>query len=192
MEPDMFEHKWKLLMEEFNFGENKWFEDIFKIRTSWIPAYFKDFPMCGLMKTTSRSESMNSFFNSYSQGDNFLMNFLLNYDNAIQKLRHTQRELNHKTKIANYVFKSPRKIEQHAAEVYTSSLFFDIQKELFKAAWFCDEEGFNEGDGWEVYTVIHKNKKNELKAKFKVSFCLITHDLFLVFQSHMIYEVLIT
>jgi len=176
VEPDVFESNWNLLMEEFNFQEKMWFKSIFKIRESWIPAYFKDFPMCGLMKTTSRSESMNSFFNSYSQHEDFLLYFLKNYDTAIQKLRNRQRELDHKTKGAHYVFKSPHKIEQHAAEVYTSALFFDLQKELFKGAWYCEITEFNVGNGWEVYSVIQKNRRSEIKAKVKVICFLFTYD----------------
>nr|KAJ0194419.1 hypothetical protein LSAT_V11C800440710 [Lactuca sativa] len=37
--------------------------------------------------TTSRSESMNSFFNTYSKSGNLLLNFMMNYDTAIQKQR---------------------------------------------------------------------------------------------------------
>ena len=174
MEPNVFETKWDLLMKEFNLEEKRWFKDIFKIRDSWIPAYFKDFPMCGLMKTTSRSESMNSFFNSYSQGENFLVNFMMNYDNAIQKQRNSQRELDHKTKQAHYGMKSPSDIEQQAAKIYTSALFFDIQKELYKGVWFCEDKESTEGVGVEYYTVIQKNKRREFKATFQVIIDLIS------------------
>ncbi|XP_023766204.2 protein FAR1-RELATED SEQUENCE 4-like [Lactuca sativa] len=93
MKPDVFEVKWGLLMKEFNLEDTRWFKDMFTIRDSWIPGYFSDIPMCGLMKTTSRSESMNSFFNTYSESGNLLLNFMMNYDTAIQKQRNTQREL---------------------------------------------------------------------------------------------------
>ncbi|XP_052622495.1 protein FAR1-RELATED SEQUENCE 6-like [Lactuca sativa] len=93
MKPDVFEVKWGLLMNEFNLEDTRWFKDMFTIRDSWIPRYFSDIPMCGLMKTTSRSESMNSFFNTYSESGNLLLNFMMNYDTAIQKQRNTQREL---------------------------------------------------------------------------------------------------
>ncbi|XP_052627239.1 protein FAR-RED IMPAIRED RESPONSE 1-like [Lactuca sativa] len=57
MKPDVFEVKWGLLMKEFNLEDTRWFKDMFTIRDSWIPGYFSDIPMCGLMKTTSRSEN---------------------------------------------------------------------------------------------------------------------------------------
>nr|KAJ0194367.1 hypothetical protein LSAT_V11C800421060 [Lactuca sativa] len=111
MKPDVFEVKWGLLMNEFNLEDTRWFKDMFTIRDSWIPRYFSDIPMCGLMKTTSRSESMNSFFNTYSESGNLLLNFMMNYDTAIQKQRNTQRELDKASKKASYKMQTPREIE---------------------------------------------------------------------------------
>ncbi|GJR64889.1 FAR1-related sequence 5-like protein [Tanacetum coccineum] len=47
--------------KEYNFQDNKWLSDMYAIRDRWIPGYFKDYPMCGLMKTTSLFESSNAF-----------------------------------------------------------------------------------------------------------------------------------
>nr|KAJ0217328.1 hypothetical protein LSAT_V11C300145650 [Lactuca sativa] len=136
MKPNVFEVKWGLLMKEFNLEDTRWFKDMFTIRDSWIPGYFSDIPMCGLMKTTSRSKSMNSFFNTYSESGNLLLNFMMNYDTAIQKQRSTQRELDKASKKASYKMQTPREIELQASKVYTSTLFFEVQKEIYKACYF--------------------------------------------------------
>ncbi|KAL7610411.1 hypothetical protein Lser_V15G14290 [Lactuca serriola] len=73
MKPDVFEVKWGLLMKEFNLEDMRWFKDMFTKRDSWIPGYFNDIAMCGLMKTTSRSDSINSFFNTYLESGNSLL-----------------------------------------------------------------------------------------------------------------------
>ncbi|XP_052622359.1 protein FAR1-RELATED SEQUENCE 5-like [Lactuca sativa] len=117
MKSDVFEVKWGLLMKEFNLEDTRWFKDMFTIRDSWIPRYFSDIPMCGLMKTTSRSESMNSFFNTYSESENLLLNFMMNYATAIQKQRNTQRELDRASKKASYKMQTPREIELQALKV---------------------------------------------------------------------------
>ncbi|XP_023771369.2 protein FAR1-RELATED SEQUENCE 5-like [Lactuca sativa] len=117
MKPDVFEVKWGLLMKEFNLEDTRWFKDMFTIRDSWIPGYFSDIPMCGLMKTTSRSESMNSFFNTYSESGILLLNFMMNYNTAIQKQRNTQRELDKASKKASYKMQTPREIELQASKV---------------------------------------------------------------------------
>nr|KAJ0224241.1 hypothetical protein LSAT_V11C100043940 [Lactuca sativa] len=82
-------------------GNKRWFNDMFELHDKWIHAYFNDTRMYGLLKTTSRLESMNSFFNTYSQSGNLLLHFMLNYDTAIQKQRNTQKELDHETKKAS-------------------------------------------------------------------------------------------
>ncbi|KAL7608981.1 protein FAR-RED IMPAIRED RESPONSE 1-like [Lactuca sativa] len=142
MKPDAFEVKWGLLMKEFNLEDTRWFKDMFTIRDSWIPGYFSDISMCGLMKTTSRSESMNSFFNTYSESGNLLLSFMMNYDTAIQKQRNTQRDLGKASKKASYKMQTPREIELQASKVYTN--------------------------GWEVYIVQHNNSKSNFKNEFKV------------------------
>ncbi|CAI9293445.1 unnamed protein product [Lactuca saligna] len=59
IEPEVFESKWKLLMRKFKLQDKRWFKDMYRDRKLWIPAYFKDMPLHGLMKTTSRSGSVN-------------------------------------------------------------------------------------------------------------------------------------
>ncbi|XP_035830921.1 protein FAR1-RELATED SEQUENCE 2-like [Helianthus annuus] len=57
IEPEEFERQWKLVMIEFGLTENKWIDDMFGMRSMWIPAFYRHEPMSGLMRTTSRSES---------------------------------------------------------------------------------------------------------------------------------------
>ncbi|GKD37498.1 FAR1-related sequence 5-like protein [Tanacetum coccineum] len=52
--PEEFEYRWGKLMEEFKLENHKWLTKMFNIRSTWIPAYFIDSPLCGLMRTTSR------------------------------------------------------------------------------------------------------------------------------------------
>ncbi|XP_076894414.1 protein FAR1-RELATED SEQUENCE 5-like [Bidens hawaiensis] len=60
IKPETFEARWHDFIEEFNLGDNKLLQDMFAIRHQWVPAYFRELPMCCLMKTTSRCESSNS------------------------------------------------------------------------------------------------------------------------------------
>nr|KAJ0203272.1 hypothetical protein LSAT_V11C500242070 [Lactuca sativa] len=63
----IFERNWELLMKEFNLKDERWLKDVFENKEAWVPAYFNNFPRCGLMNTTSRFESINSFFNRLSR-----------------------------------------------------------------------------------------------------------------------------
>nr|GEV20019.1 protein FAR1-related sequence 5-like [Tanacetum cinerariifolium] len=64
--PDVFEQRWNDMISRYNLHDNKWLSDMYAIKERWVPGFFKDVPMCGLMKTTSRSESSNAFFQIYS------------------------------------------------------------------------------------------------------------------------------
>ncbi|GJR35688.1 FAR1-related sequence 5-like protein [Tanacetum coccineum] len=54
---------------------------------SKIPAYFVDSSLFGLMRTTSRSESENSFFKSFTSPGATLVSFLMSYESAMERQR---------------------------------------------------------------------------------------------------------
>ncbi|GJS89390.1 FAR1-related sequence 5-like protein [Tanacetum coccineum] len=60
--PYEFEREWEIMIKDFQLDDNKWLQDMFDIRESWIPAFLRDELMAGLMRTTSRSKSENHFF----------------------------------------------------------------------------------------------------------------------------------
>ncbi|XP_024989264.1 protein FAR1-RELATED SEQUENCE 5-like [Cynara cardunculus var. scolymus] len=166
--PEIFEEKWNALMDEFGLRRHSWFEEMYAIRESWIPAYFKDYPMSGLMKTTSRSESINSFFNVYTKYWNDLVYFLNTFDDAIeiQRKEHCSLEVASRTTIPKLL--SPSKIEAQAAKVYTKTMFFEVQKEMNKAIWYCGVVEVIEVGDKRIYSITHKNKNSEVKATYKV------------------------
>ncbi|KAL9671337.1 hypothetical protein QQ045_008905 [Rhodiola kirilowii] len=57
-----FEEAWWELITKYDLHGNKWHADMYDIRLSWIPVYFRDVNMGALLRTTLHSESMNSFF----------------------------------------------------------------------------------------------------------------------------------
>nr|KAJ0225727.1 hypothetical protein LSAT_V11C100031950 [Lactuca sativa] len=160
IEPEVFESRWKLLMRKFKLQEKRWFKDMYRDRKLWIPAYFKDMPLHGLMKTTSRSESLNSFFNKYSNSGNWLIYFMMNYDTAIGKQRNAQQKLEHDRKNAKHEMTLPSGLLEHAAAV---------KKEIFKAAWYCSIDSVEKIDGWQVVMITQTVKKEIFKAAWYCS-----------------------
>ncbi|XP_042012168.1 protein FAR1-RELATED SEQUENCE 5-like [Salvia splendens] len=77
IEPDAFEETWHAIMERYGLANNVWFSSMFATRKFWVPAFFRDFPMSSLIKTTSISESQNSFFKRFP------------YPNSKNGIRHT-------------------------------------------------------------------------------------------------------
>nr|KAJ0209328.1 hypothetical protein LSAT_V11C400178050 [Lactuca sativa] len=172
IERPIFERSCELLMKESNLEDEKWFKDIYENKKAWVPAYFNDFARCELMKTTSRSESINSFFNTYSETESFFLNFMMNYDAAIKKQCYTQRELDHKTNGPKYSWRSPHMIEQHAAKVYTSKveLKYDEKEDVISVKYQLLRDRFDEEDE-EVTKLV-----NEVFLNVETALDIVRHD----------------
>nr|GEX19946.1 hypothetical protein [Tanacetum cinerariifolium] len=80
---DMFEQEWASIMDEFDLGSNKFLCDIYKMRHRWIPAFLCNDDMFGLMRTTSRSESKNWYFNRFTNPDLTLVEFIRHFKSAM-------------------------------------------------------------------------------------------------------------
>ncbi|KAD5318051.1 hypothetical protein E3N88_17997 [Mikania micrantha] len=54
MSPTTFETRWVDLITRFQLEGHNWLSDMYAIRDQSVPPYFREIPMCCLMKTTSR------------------------------------------------------------------------------------------------------------------------------------------
>ncbi|KAD7477690.1 hypothetical protein E3N88_00826 [Mikania micrantha] len=52
--PITFEKRWCNLITRFQLARHTWLSDMYATRDQWVPSYFREIPMCCLMKTTSR------------------------------------------------------------------------------------------------------------------------------------------
>ncbi|KAH6808347.1 hypothetical protein C2S51_029455 [Perilla frutescens var. frutescens] len=79
LEPVEFENKWEEVMVDFGLTEVSWFKSMYDARFDWIPAYFRNHHLSGLCRTTSISESANSFYGSFVSPTCNLVEFFMNY-----------------------------------------------------------------------------------------------------------------
>ncbi|KAJ9545059.1 hypothetical protein OSB04_024766 [Centaurea solstitialis] len=157
-----------LMIEEYGLVGDPWFTKMYAIRHSWIPAFYRGTPMSGLMKTTSRSESSNAYINLFECFESDLVQFLSNYDTAIEKQRYKYSVKESETRTTYPRFITPLPLERHASQIYSRTIFFDIQKEIKKAAWVCAIEVV-EGDGdVKTFVISHNTKLSTEKIKLKV------------------------
>ncbi|CAI9279197.1 unnamed protein product [Lactuca saligna] len=175
-------------MKDYNLQDKRWFKDMYRRRTSWIHAYFKDMPMHGMMKATSRSESANSFFNKYSHHEKFLLYFIVNYDTTIGKQRTTQRRLDNETKRIRHKFGMGTRLEQHAAKVYTNTVFAEVRKEIYKGAWNCSIASVENMNGWQAGLKLPEKEINCTCELFKRMGILCRH-VFAVLKNNHIEEI---
>ncbi|XP_022030379.1 protein FAR1-RELATED SEQUENCE 5-like [Helianthus annuus] len=128
--PETFERDWKLIKIEFGLTENKWIDDMFGMRSSWIPAFDRHEPMSGLMRTTSRSESENHFFCQVANSQLTLVEFFNHFDGAMDIQRFNHRKNDHISRNTIRDNFSESTLEDDAMKIYTRSIFADQQAEL--------------------------------------------------------------
>ncbi|XP_022033473.1 protein FAR1-RELATED SEQUENCE 2-like [Helianthus annuus] len=62
-------------------------------------------------------------------------------------------------------------IERHASELYTHTLFLEVQKEIYRGMTFCYIASKTpELDGVKIYTIVHTNRQYKDINEFEVSF----------------------
>ncbi|XP_024964420.1 protein FAR1-RELATED SEQUENCE 5-like [Cynara cardunculus var. scolymus] len=167
--PAEFERRWHEMIDQYNLGGDSWFTGMYSIRHSWIPAFYKNTPMSGLMKTTSRSESSNSYINIYESYWFDLVQFLNNYDVTIEKQRYRQSVHETVTRTTNPKFVTLLHLESYASSIYSRNVFFNIQKEIKKAVWFCAIETVECRDDLKSFVISHKIKKSSENITYLVN-----------------------
>ncbi|XP_074306280.1 protein FAR1-RELATED SEQUENCE 5-like [Silene latifolia] len=132
-----FEERWCSVISSYGLTDNEWLDTMFDKRASWIPAYFRDLFMGGLMRTTSRSESENSFFRNFMNPNLTLVEFLMRFESAMDAQRWKQSKLIAESKNAFPDLETPHPLEKHASEFYTPVMFSEFKNEWVAACFTC-------------------------------------------------------
>ncbi|PWA39559.1 FAR1 DNA binding domain, Zinc finger, SWIM-type, MULE transposase domain, FHY3/FAR1 family [Artemisia annua] len=174
--PAEFEKEWELMINEFKLDDNKWLDDMFKIRESWIPAYLRDEAMAGLMRTTSRSESENHFFGKWTSPHLTLVEFLSHYDTAIEYQRYVERKNDHDSRYRKPVLKTDLQLEKEASVFYTHTVFYDVQEEIYSSYTHCMSVNILQLDDVVQYSIRDMQAENRIRGEnnfvvYQVDFC---------------------
>ncbi|KAK1383118.1 hypothetical protein POM88_020853 [Heracleum sosnowskyi] len=113
-----FEEGWKSVIEDYDLADNDWLNEMYDLRKEWIPAYFNNVEMAGLLRTTSRSESSNFYFQHFLQSGDTFVEFYSKYESAIDKQRYLYAQNNQLSEFAQ-IPATHLKIEKDAAKIYT-------------------------------------------------------------------------
>ncbi|XP_074283491.1 protein FAR1-RELATED SEQUENCE 5-like [Silene latifolia] len=151
LDPEEFEEQWGQIMIDYNLVEHEWFSYLYDIREQWIPAYFKDIFMSGLIRVTSRSESENSFFDRFLSSQMTLVEFWMCFESATEAQKHKQSKLNSDNKHSQIPLKTKLNLEVHASEINTHTIFKDFQTELVAALFQCDLKDVENIDDAKVF-----------------------------------------
>ncbi|KAI3801615.1 hypothetical protein L1987_29724 [Smallanthus sonchifolius] len=170
IKPSTFENRWEELISKYPLANNQWLKDMYEIRDRWVPAYFRDIPLCCLMKTTSRCESSNAAFNIYSSSANTCVQFMLCFETRIDSQRYRQRMSEFKTSTSTLVGTTDLPIESHAFSIYSHEIFFVVRKEITKGKLFCYISNTEIVDDIFVFQVTHLDRRNDATHVFQVRF----------------------
>lgn len=117
-------------MSHYSLMDNDWLKDMFELRSMWIPAFYRDEPMSGLMRTTSRSESENHFFCQAANSQLTLLEFFSHFETSMEAQRYNHRKNDHDSRHTIPELWTTLTIEKEAANLFTRSIFFDVQDEI--------------------------------------------------------------
>jgi hypothetical protein len=84
----------------------------FEIHKSWIPAFFMDVPLAGVLRTTSRSESSNSFFNRFIHHKLYFVEFWLRFDTALECQRQEELKADYISEHGTPLLSTPWSVEK--------------------------------------------------------------------------------
>ncbi|KAG2666757.1 hypothetical protein I3760_15G079000 [Carya illinoinensis] len=155
-----FEQEWALILVKYELAENAWLQNLYARRDKWVPAYLRS-TFCAGMSTTQRSESMNKFFKDYVKSSTMVSDFVHQYEKAIDARYFKEKEKDVRTKSTRAIMKTPLKIEEEAAMVYTRKSFMIFQNELFDSLRYQARKLSKEGE-FKTYGVNAYGKETPL------------------------------
>ncbi|XP_041994211.1 uncharacterized protein LOC121744691 [Salvia splendens] len=126
-------------------------------RQFWIPTYFRDFPLGSMIRTTSISESENSFYKKILKPRANIAEFYLNLNNAVEFQRNSRTKLDYHDAIVLPILVTTLPFEKHVSTLYTDSMFKKIQKEIIEGNDRCRVLGFSSTDMVDTYKLGDNN-----------------------------------
>ncbi|XP_028085082.1 protein FAR1-RELATED SEQUENCE 5-like [Camellia sinensis] len=122
---DEFEHKWKVMISNFNLYDNEWLRGLYNERHRWVPVYAKDMFWAG-MSTMEQSESMHVFFDGYVNSKTTLKQFVEQCDNALTSKVEKEKKADFKSRHKLYDRLTMYGIEKQFEEAYTNAKFKEV------------------------------------------------------------------
>ncbi|XP_042980235.1 protein FAR1-RELATED SEQUENCE 5-like [Carya illinoinensis] len=157
---DEFEQEWGGILAKYELIGNNWLQSLYTRRDKWVPAYLRS-TFCAGMSTTQMSESMNKFFKDYVRSSTMVSDFVYQYEKALAARYFKEKEKDVRTNSLRAILKTPLKIEEEAALVYTRKSFLIFQDELFNSLRYKATKLSKDGER-KTYGVVVCGKEKPL------------------------------
>ncbi|KAK0586913.1 hypothetical protein LWI29_014328 [Acer saccharum] len=125
-----FETQWLKAIETFGVQQNEWVKLMYCKRKLWAETFLRN-TFFGGLRSTQRSESINSFLNRFLHRRLKLYEFMNHIDKAMSRLRNNEMKddfdtINEHPVLVTHLLQ----LEKHAAEVYTRNTFAWVRDEI--------------------------------------------------------------
>ncbi|XP_047979381.1 protein FAR-RED IMPAIRED RESPONSE 1-like [Salvia hispanica] len=158
---DEFEEEWNGVVERYELEDVNWLNTLYEYRQMWIPAYFRDFPLGSMIRTTSISELENSFYKNFMKPRANLAELYLNFNNALEFQRNARTKLDYNNATVVPILATKLAFEKHASTIYTDSMFRKIQEEIVDGNDRCRVLGFSSTDMVDTYKLGDSRRNSE-------------------------------
>ncbi|XP_074289202.1 protein FAR1-RELATED SEQUENCE 5-like [Silene latifolia] len=163
--PEDFESKWNSIISSYELCDNKWLKKMFKHRALWIHAFIRDTYLGGILRTTSRSESENSFFGNFTNPHVTLVEFWMRFQTAMDAQRWKYSKVMADDKNCYPKLTTPLLLEKQASEFYTIVIFYIFQVEVQAACYTCGHlPSPNASGADDNISIIDREKDKEYKV----------------------------
>ncbi|XP_042035207.1 protein FAR1-RELATED SEQUENCE 5-like [Salvia splendens] len=163
LKPDEFEEEWKRVVESHGLEDFDWFNSLYEHKHFWIPAYFRDFPLGSMIRTTSISESENSFYKRFLKPRANIAEFYMIFNHAVEFQRNSRTALDYHDATALPILATTLPFEKHASTLYTDTMFRKIQVEIIEGNDRCRVLGFSSTEFVDTYKLGDSNRKSYLE-----------------------------
>nr|XP_051196017.1 protein FAR1-RELATED SEQUENCE 5-like [Lolium perenne] len=131
MSVEEFEGRWADMIAKHNVADNTDLSDLYRIRRTFVPAYFMDrfFPF---LQTTARSEGFNAVLKRYIDPHNSLHNFFEQYLKLQEKIDVSEDSVEFKDEDKTVRVWGDFPLEEQALNVYTRPIYLRFHAEIRK------------------------------------------------------------
>ncbi|XP_078167981.1 protein FAR1-RELATED SEQUENCE 5-like isoform X2 [Carex rostrata] len=122
-----FVRAWEEMLCKYDLLDNKWLADLFKIRKKWALVYGRQV-FCADMKSTQRSESINSVIKRHLDPKERLLDFFNHWERILEDRRYAELEADARASQGNPKVPFSEMLKQ-ASIIYTPSVYkvFEVE-----------------------------------------------------------------
>ena len=153
--PEEFDLQWESLIEKSGLGGNKWLQDLYELRSRWIPTYVNNV-FSADMSSSQRAESGHAFFKKFVSKSNSLVDFMIQFGRGVVRQRHEELMADHKDIIETPKIRINHDFLVQMVKIYTNEMYYKFEDEV------CDSLNYKfqlvtETDNHRVYQIQRKN-----------------------------------